>query len=410
MERWKWIASRLARRIWFRATVISVLSVFLALAASALAPLIPYDLSLKIGAEAVDNILTILASSMLAVATFSMAAMVTAFSAASQNVTPRAAQLLIEDKTAQNALSTFIGAFLFGIVGIIALSTGYYGAEGRAILFVGTGLMVGWVVITLLRWIQQLTSFGRMADTICRIEDAAKEAVRDHPGHYQLSGRDEAEPPAGWAAVLGQSTGHVTHIDMESIRDTCERGKLDLHLAVLPGQFVDPRQPLAWTARPASEDHSAEIKHAFTIEDNRQFNHDPRFGMVVLSEIASRALSPAVNDPGSAIAVLTAVQRVAETFIERAETVPEENEIAGGYGLSLQEMMEDVVLPIARDGAAMAEVGIRLQLVLGSLAEAAPGASYLESLAADAMGRARKAGMAGRDLERLERVHRRAFP
>ena len=71
MDRWKWLTERLTRRIWFRATFISVVSVGLALAASWLAPLIPYDISLKIGAEAADNILGILATSMLAVTTSS---------------------------------------------------------------------------------------------------------------------------------------------------------------------------------------------------------------------------------------------------------------------------------------------------------------------------------------------------
>jgi uncharacterized membrane protein len=38
------------------------------------------------------------------------------------------------------------------------------------------------------------------------------------------------------------------------------------------------------------------------IGDGRLYDDDPRFGLVVLSEIAGRALSPGVNDPGTAIA------------------------------------------------------------------------------------------------------------
>jgi uncharacterized membrane protein len=50
---------------------------------------------------------------------------VSAYSGATSNITPRAVLLLIDDTTAQNALATVLGSFLFAIVGVITLSTGY---------------------------------------------------------------------------------------------------------------------------------------------------------------------------------------------------------------------------------------------------------------------------------------------
>ena len=47
--------------------------------------------------------------------------MISAFSGAAAGTTPRATQLLVDDPTSQNALSTFLGSFVFSIVGIIAL-------------------------------------------------------------------------------------------------------------------------------------------------------------------------------------------------------------------------------------------------------------------------------------------------
>lgn len=405
MDRWKWLTERLTRRIWFRATFISVVSVGLALAASWLAPLIPYDISLKIGAEAADNILGILATSMLAVTTFSMAAMVSAFGSAAQNVTPRAAQLLIEDQTAQNALSTFLGGFLFGIVGIVALSTGFYGAEGRAVLFIGTILMIGWIAITLLRWIEQLTSFGRMEDAIGRVERAAREAIGRHEGPILIAGKIEEKSRPGWQPLMGGATGHVTNVDIAA-----HCAGVGIEIVGVPGRFVDSRTPLAWVDRKLSPECAADIIEGFAVEDERRFQHDPRFGMVVLSEIASRALSPAVNDPGSAISVLSAGQRVAEAALAQSRDTRAAELSPAAYALSLEEMLEDLVLPIARDGAAMAEVQVRLHNVLGSLARAAPaGAAMLKRLAGEALTRSEASGMATTDLERVRRANSEAF-
>ena len=138
--------------------------------------------------------------------------MVTAFSRASQQVTPRAAQLLIEDKTAQNALSTFLGAFLFGIVGVIALSTDMYGSQGRVILYVGTILLIAWIAVVLLRWIHTLTEFGRVEDAIRRVEEAAIAAVRGHKGPIRMTGTSDIPMPAFAAIVPSPATGYVTLI------------------------------------------------------------------------------------------------------------------------------------------------------------------------------------------------------
>ena len=84
----------------------------------------------------------------------------------------------------------------------------------------------------------------------------------------------------------------------------------------------------------------------------------------MLSEIAARALSPAVNDPGTAIAIIGTIVRLFAGWIqplsdeERSEIrfdnvyVPE---------LSLAELFTDAFTSIARDGAGNVEVCVRLQ-------------------------------------------------
>lgn len=164
-SRWVWHLSKITRRMWFRASLFSILAVLTALVAIGLAPYIPSDLPTKIGADAVDNILGIIASSMLAVTTFSLSTMVAAYAAATSNVTPRATRLVMEDTTTQNVLATFIGAFLYSLVGIIALSTGAYGSTGRVVLFVVTAGVIVLIVVTLLRWIDHLSRLGRVSET-----------------------------------------------------------------------------------------------------------------------------------------------------------------------------------------------------------------------------------------------------
>ena len=44
------------------------------------------------------------------------------------------------------------------------------------------------------------------------------------------------------------------------------------------------------------------VDHAFSIVAARSFDQDPRYGLIVLGEIADKALSAAVNDVGTVVA------------------------------------------------------------------------------------------------------------
>lgn len=412
MKRWQWVIRLLTRRMWFRAALFCLFAVALALVGALIGHTISYQFAATIGAKSVDNILGILASSMLAVTTFSLSTMVSAYSGATSTLTPRAVQLLIDDSTAQNALATFLGSFLFAIVGIIALSTGVYGDTGRAILYVGTILVILVIVVTFLRWIEHIARFGRVADTIDRVERAAIEAVRAMTQRPRFGPRARVTVPDGASVVRHDRIGRVTHVDAPELATVAAQIGAEITLAALPGTLVDPARLLAWTMAPLDSRQECRIRDAFTIANTRAFDHDPRFGLVVLSEIASRALSPAVNDPGTAIAVLEAGTRVLAAML-RHDPPPHQ---ATPVGIAIPpfavpDLIEDLYRPIARDGAGTIEVGIRLQKSLAALQAIAAGAMPdCRVEARDALARARTALTSDADRERLEHIHDRYWP
>lgn len=316
MSQWAWIVRRIARQIWFRAAIISLLSVALAILAGIVTPYLPYRFDAEIGQRSVGTILQIMASSMLAVTTFSLTAMVSAYSSATQLATPRATQLMVSDPTSQNALSTFLGAFVFSMVGIVGLNTSAYGHDGRIILFAATMLIILLVVGTLLRWIGHITAFGRMADVIDRVEEAATEAMKGFAAHPHLGGRAAVAIPADADAVTAPRTGYVTHVDVAALAAIADRCALTVYVDVLPGVIVHPARTLLHVAGSADAAARSALVKAFTIERHRSFDQDPRLGLIALSEIASRALAPATNDPGTGIEVLNALLRVFLTLAD----------------------------------------------------------------------------------------------
>ena len=161
---------RLSRKLSVRALGFAIIAIIAALVATKATSIVPEVFAEVLGSPAVEGILKIMASSMLAVVAFSLTTTIAAFNSASQGATPRAAQLLIEDQGSQNALSIFLGSFIFSILSIIALSTGYYDDKGKALLLIFTVLIIMVVVITMIGWIEKLSKLGRVHETILKVE------------------------------------------------------------------------------------------------------------------------------------------------------------------------------------------------------------------------------------------------
>jgi uncharacterized membrane protein len=374
-SRWTWLFSQITRRIWFRATLFSILAIITALIAIFLGPFIPRDLPNRIGAHAVDNVLGIIASSMLTVSTFSLSTMVSAYSAATNSVTPRATKLLMEDSTTQNVLATFIGSFLFSLVGIIALSTGAYSDQGRLILFVVTIGVIVLIIVTLLRWIDHLSRLGRVTETTEQVEAVTIEAMRSRRLRPYLGGNrldDAARIPASATPVFIDRIGYIQHLDVSGLSAIANDRKTCIFVRLIPGQLVDPNRPVASVDGTRNEHVLAEIARCFSVGDTRSFDQDPRFGAAVLAEIASRALSPAVNDPGTAIDVISRALRVLAVWTEPVEKALQDEVLYPKVyvpAIELDEVFDDLFTPIARDGAAIVEIGVRLQKAFGTLAK-----------------------------------------
>lgn len=414
ITRWRWIISRITKRLWFRATLFSVLGVITALLALVFKDYVPDSLSDSIGADAVDKILSIIAASMLTVTTFSLSVMVTAYASASNGVTPRATSLVIEDTTTQNALATFIGSFLFSLVGIIALSTGTYGKQGRVLMFAVTILVIVLIIYTLLRWIDHLSKLGRVGETIDRVETATTAAMKARIEWPHLGASPyPSHVPNNMTKVSANDVGYVQYIDVKSLGEIATELDCDLYMQVVPGSFVSLGEDIALMHITAAADALEEIQRrvlaTVTIGTRRTFEHDPRFGLSVLSEIASRALSPAVNDPGTAIDVISRGVRIFSGLGAQSSKPNEPESLCKRVfmpGLQLEDMFADFFSPIARDGAGLVEVGIRLLKALGSLKRLNP--EYFSEVAANharlMVERAEHAKILDADLKQLRKV------
>ena len=174
-----WLRER-RNRLWVTPALASVVAVLLALAAAWVSRVVPEDTLPDIDRDTVQSLLTIVASSMLAVTTFSLSIMVSAFASAANGATPRATELVMGDEGTRSAIAMFLSAFIYAVVARVALGMGYYGGAGRFVLFLGTMGVLVMLLVTLVNWVKTLSTLGRMSNTLNKIEQAAEKALRTH--------------------------------------------------------------------------------------------------------------------------------------------------------------------------------------------------------------------------------------
>ncbi len=369
-DRLRFLAKRIRERLWVKPLALCLLSiggVFLAKLAdgAGFAEILP-DISI----DSVEALLSVMASSMLVIATFAVGSMVAAYASASAAATPRSIPLVIADDVTQNALSAFVGAFIFSLVALVSVKNDYFQGAGLFTIFALTVLVFGIVIITFVRWVDRIARLGRVVATIERVEQATAEALEHRRRMPSLCAVPLSEKRAKGRPFYSSRVGYIQHVDLAVLQKCAETLNARIEVTALPGTFASPDRALAYVEGEGQIDTEA-LVGAFTIGRNRTFEEDPRFGLVALSEIADKALSPGVNDPGTAIDVIGTLVRLFDLW---QEPLQEADRQALQYDrvwvpvLSVDDMFDDAFTAIARDGAGFVEVAIRLQKALCALA------------------------------------------
>ena len=374
------VAQQYLRKLWVRVVVMGLLA-FVSLGLTQLGGAwLPDEVRGRVTGASADRLLDIIANAMLAVTIFSMTVMVTVYRSSSTQWTPRVHQLIMQDRTTQKTLAAFIGAYVYALVAIVLREVGVFDDEHAFTLFWMTVLVLAFVVVNLVRWVLHLQTFGSLLDTTRQVEDITRRRFQDRLkapclGANPLTGA----LPEGLTPIRAKQSGYVQHIYPEGLNAAAERFDVSLFLTRPLGSFVFLNEPLVWVRGDRDTPDDAEgdddqpslaslVRDHIILGDLRTYDQDPRFGLIVMGEMASKALSPGINDPGTAIDVITRIGRILSSYwteedagasptLDRLHVPP----------LSPSDLIEDGFSALARDGAALVEVQQQLQATLAAL-------------------------------------------
>ncbi len=253
------------------------------------------------GEAGARDMLGTVAASTIGVAGTTFSITVAALSLASGQMGPRLLRNFVRDPGNQMALGIFLGTFAYSLV---VLRTVRSVEEGSFVpqLGVTLALLMALVCVGTLVWFVHHIASSINVETV--IEGVHTELLEAVARLEKGAPAPTPAPPAGAAIVL-PAHGYLRAVDAEALADWAAERNAILVLRVRPGHYLFPGGQVA-EVTPATEAEAAveALRDAFAIGTRQAAAQDVEFAVRQLVEVALRALSPGINDPFTAIAVL----------------------------------------------------------------------------------------------------------
>ncbi|APC92030.1 MULTISPECIES: DUF2254 domain-containing protein [Francisella] len=312
-------------KLWFRPITYSILAIISVYSCYLLQR---YEISFyphEIKLETVNDLLSIITTSMLTIIVFAVGSIVDAYNSASNAGTPRILSLLLRDSSSQNAHSKFIGAFIYGVVATIGIKSEIFNQSGIFFIFITTILVFIIVISTFIIWIDDIVKLGQVRTSLSKSEKYAFENIKKYAKDpYMGCNKFTDNKMLKSVPIYAGKYSFLTDIALENLNTLCEKINAKVYIIRRNGEHLISSDVVAYvsSSKPLSQENFNEVVKNFIFSQERDYSGDPLFGLTILSEISAKAFFN--NDPGTVIKVIDSLTGILDCLFE---TQPSQNVI-----------------------------------------------------------------------------------
>jgi uncharacterized membrane protein len=256
--------------------------------------------------QVAQAILTSIATSIMTVVSIVFAILLMTLTLASTQFSPRILISFIRDRVTQWTLGVFLGTFCYCIAALPAarsLPTPFVPVATVTGGMLLAPVCVGWLIY-FIHHISNAISVNHIVDRIRRESEFVIDALMPFPRRpLQLDEEVEVFPEKLEFLVASRQSGYIRFVDIARLRSLAKTYRVCLRLERRVGHFVPQGVALMRVSRGdrITEERALQLLAAIEIGPTRTMQQDVEFGIVQIVDIGLRAISPAVNDPTTAI-------------------------------------------------------------------------------------------------------------
>ena len=317
---WAWRArfrtrAYLRDSLWVLPLVCVVLGALLALASARLDAAIETPVGLQYTAGTATTVLTTIAGAMVGLLGLVVTIGVLVVQQATSALSPRFMRLWYRQRLQKVVLGTFAGTFSFAFANLRRV-------EDDSVPDIGVtaaGLLCAASLVLLLIYLNNFIQHLRPVAVAALVAGAGQRVLKAAARSPALRPAPDALPPPG-EPVLRIRTSEAGTIQVLNPRGLLAVARRDDCIVVLThgvGSFVPAGATVIEVYGPGIP-RAGDLERCLVQGVERTVEQDPAFALRILVDIAVRAISPAINDPTTAVQVLDYI----ESFLQSTAGVP----------------------------------------------------------------------------------------
>jgi uncharacterized membrane protein len=362
--RYKW--DRLKVSFWFAPLVMALGGVLLAWAMYWLDGRIPNEtlqdsrLVLSGGPTEIRTMLVGMAGTILATAGVVFTLLTLPLSTVAAQYGSRLLRVFLGDRTTQIVLGMFVATFVYCLAAALSIPPVEVEPEGPQVTATFGLLLMLATFSSLILLVQHISTMLQAPNIAAAAGAELQDVVHMEIPDEILSGDildgglathpDSLLETDGYA-VRARRTGYIQYIDPQYVLTLAREHDLVIRLLHKPGHNVWQDAPIAmiWPAARVDEELERQICNAFRIGNGRTPTQDVVYAVNQLVEMAVRAMSPAINDPFTAMTCLDYIGQGLAQFIQQGEKSPYYYDQANHLRLVLEPVTFEELLSAAFD-------------------------------------------------------------
>ncbi len=334
-----------------------------------------------VGLDAARDVLTSTATGMIAFTGLVVSSVLVLVQFAASQYSPRLVLWFRRDLLVKNAVGSFLAAPVFALVALREIERKSLSYSPDITVVITLVLLIGAAVL-FLALLQRVMDRLRPRSLYAGV---ARQGIRAIRRVYPMR-LDELSPAAAAAepqqqnavqeVTMPSGAGVVTSFDAELLLAVANLADVTIELAPGVGEFVAHGQPLLRVYGAAPVDAQL-LLSAVTTAEERTIEQDPEFALRIIVDTAIRALSPAVNDPTTAVQALDALEvltrELASRDLDASLALGEDDQVRLVWrSASWADLLELAFSEIRAYGAGSVQVCRRLRALLEDLRLATP--------------------------------------
>lgn len=261
------------------------------------------------GARAVTGTI---ATAILTFTVFTFSIMLLSVQIAGAQLSPRVIAMVMRDTVLKWSLGLFVFAFVYSIAVLgriedVVPQLPVFLTIASCLVSIGAFL---YLVDYMMRTLRPAGILGKVG-----VESTAViESMYPHPlaGSEDLPSEDATLPAAEVSRTVSYQgkSGILQAVDGPGLMQRARRNRCTIRLVPQVGDFVTNGEPLFAICNGGESIDDRDLHHAAALGMERTMQQDPLLGLRIIVDIALKALSPAINDPSTAVLSLDQVHRL----------------------------------------------------------------------------------------------------